>query len=241
MNRDRRPWRYLPWLARDVATGPGLIYLAVLAVVAVILFRLRSQAGITVPPGMMQREGFESVLLVAVLIATGGMVSTDVHQGFYRAWFAKPIAPWWYYLQRWLLGGVLLLLAPLVLGAILVMVRGEGTGITWALMATLALGYLLIGSMVLLLSTWTRLDWLIVFLLATAQGALTQIRQFGGVQFSRTLEAVYLAMPPFHLIDPTQPMLSGPPLLHVVGYGAAMLLAALLLLTYRPLGSGGRA
>jgi hypothetical protein len=218
-----------------------MIYLAVLLVVGIILYRLRSQAGFTISPEAMQQQGFESVLLVAVLVATGGMVSTDVHNGFYRAWFSKPIAPWWYYLQRWLLGGLLLMLAPVVLGVILVVIHGEGTGITLSLMATLALGYLLIGSMVLLLSTWSRLDWLMVFLLASAQGALTSIRQFGGVEFSRTLEAVYQAMPPFHLIDPTQPMLSGRPLLHVVAYGAGMLVLALLLLTTRPLGSGGRA
>jgi hypothetical protein len=48
-------------------------------------------------------------------------------------------------------------------------------------------------------------------------------------------------LPPFHLVDPSTTLLTGSDLVHVIGYGGGMLVAALLLLKYRPLGSGGRA
>lgn len=238
MNRHTNALRYLPWLARDVARSAGVLYLLVLVAVSVVLWRIRG-TGILTEPVLLQRQIFGATILVAVLVATGGMVSTDVHQGFYRSWFSKPMAPWWYYLQRWILGGLVLLAAPLIFGAILALI-GDGHGITWALLSHIALAYLLIGSAVFLASTLLKWDWLLVFLLSFAQGGLHNISLFGA-ELPRTLDLIYRALPPFHLINPNGPVLEGRPLLHVIAYGAAMLVCALLVLTFRPLGSGGRA
>ncbi|HRP07914.1 MAG TPA: hypothetical protein PLL69_05440 [Gemmatimonadales bacterium] len=231
-------FRYFPWLARDVARSAGLLYLLVLVAVTVVLWRMRN-SGMLSDPATVQRQVFGAMLLVAVLVATGGMVSTDVQQGFYRNWFSKPMAPWWYYLQRWLLGGLVLLSTPLIFGGILALI-GSGHGITWSLLASISLGYLLIGSAVFLASTVLRWVSLLVFLVSFAQGGLHGIRTFGA-ELPGTIDLVYRALPPFHLVNPSGPLPAGTDLLHVVGYGAAMLILALLVLTFRPLGSGGRA
>lgn len=240
MNRNGSALRYAPWLARDVARGPGLLFLVVSIALAVIFWRVKQKTGQVPTVDVIQAQTMSRVMLIACLIAVGGMVSIDVQQGFYRAWFTKPMAPWWYYLQRWLLGGVAVLLIPVVYGALLAVLIGGGMGIDADLMRGMALGYLLISSAVFLASTLTRWDWLFVFLIATAQGGLAGLATMG-VELPTVVNAVYRVLPPFHLINPGAELLSGKPLLHVLAYGLAMLVLALLMLVQRPLGSGGRA
>jgi hypothetical protein len=240
MSRNSPTFRYAPWLARDVARGPGLLFLVVSIALAVIFWRIKQRTGMAPPVDDIQSMTMTRVLLIACLIAVGGMVSTDVQQGFYRAWFSKPIAPWWYYLQRWLLGGIAVLLIPVVYGALLAPLIGGGLGITSELMIGMALRYLLIGSAVFFASTLSRWDWLFVFLLSAAQNGLAGLVTMG-VELPPAVNVVYRVLPPFHLIDPSSPILTGRPLLHVVTYGVGMLALALLILVQRPLGSGGRA
>lgn len=240
MSRNTSAFRYTPWLGRDVARGPGLLFLVVSVALAVIFWRVKQKTGEAPAVDVIQAQTMSRVMLIACLIAVGGMVSTDVQQGFYRAWFTKPMAPWWYYLQRWLLGGVAVLLIPVVYGALLAVLIGGGMGVDLDLMAGVALGYWLIGSAVFLASTLSRWDWLFVFLIATAQGGLAGLVTMG-VELPTVVNALYRALPPFHLINPGAELLSGRPLLHVVAYGLAMLVLALLILVQRPLGSGGRA
>lgn len=240
MKRNTSAVRYATWLGRDVARGPGLLFLVVSIALAVIFWRIKQKTGFAPPVDQIQATTMTRVMLIACLIAVGGMVSTDVQQGFYRAWFSKPMAPWWYYLQRWLIGGVAVLLIPVVYGALLAVMIGGGTGLDADLLGGMALGYLLIGSAVFLASTLSRWDWLFVFLIATAQGGLAALAS-SGVELPRLINLIYRAMPPFHLIDPGAALLSGRALIHVVVYGVALLVLALLILVQRPLGSGGRA
>lgn len=240
MTRDRGILRYAPWLARDVARGPGLLFLVIAIGIALIIWRVSERTGTTPDAAMTQAQTFQAVMLIVVLIATGGMVSTDLQQGFYRAWFSKPMAPWWYYLQRWILGGVVVLAMPVVYGACLALLLGNGFGISGALFAQLGLGYLLIGAAVFLFSTLTRWDWLLVFILSFAQGGIHQLVQTG-LELPAALRFAYRVLPPFHLLEIGGPTISGGALRHVVGYGVGMLVLALLVLRTRPLGSGGRA
>ena len=240
MKTNTASLRYAPWLARDVARGPGLLFLVVSIALAVIFWRIKQRTGMAPSVDQIQAQTMSRVLLVTCLIAVGGMVSTDVQQGFYRAWFTKPMAPWWYYLQRWVLGGIAVLLVPVVYGALLALLVGGGTGISTDLMLGVALGYLLIGSAVFLASTLSRWDWLFVFLISAAQNGLAGLVLMG-VELPTAVNAVYRVLPPFHLLDPGAPVLTGRPLMHVVAYGVGMLALALLLLVQRPLGSGGRA
>lgn len=242
MTGDRSPFRYAPWLARDVAKGPGALFLVVIAIVCAVLWRVSKgdQMVFTMTPVFIQAGILDSATNFAILIAVGGIVSGDVHNGYYRAYFSKPIPVWWYYLQRWILGGIAVMMIPLVLGLGLSLVLGDGHGITAALLANIALSFLLVGGAVLLLSVFTRRDWLIVFVVGSVQQAFASFMQLG-VPVNPAVKTAWQALPPFHLLKPGGPVLEGRPLLHVVGYGLAMTLIALVLLRVRPLGSGGRA
>ena len=244
MTRDRSPLRYAPWLAFDVVK----VQLALFAIVAVglplMLLWLQKRMGGAPEAASVQTGTFTVSLTVAVLMAIGGAIGGDLKGGYYRAWFSKPMSPWWYYLQRWLLGAIAVLLAPLMLGGALALVLHRGSGITGDLMLTVALGYLLIGSACLLFSNFTARDWLVVFLLSFMQQRLAQVIEASGnfgVTLPDSLVWFYKALPPFHLINAMKPALHGNALWHVLGYGVAMLAAALVIVQVRPLGSGGRA
>ncbi|MEP6590312.1 MAG: hypothetical protein ABJC19_03930 [Gemmatimonadota bacterium] len=244
MTRDRSPLRYVPWLALDIVKVQLALFATVAVGLPLVILRLQKSMGTAPEAAVVQSGTFTAVLTIAVLMAIGGAIGGDLKGGYYRAWFSKPISPWWYYLQRWLLGGIAVLLAPLMLGGVLALVLHRGSGITGDLMLTVALGYLLVGSACLLFSNFTARDWLVVFLLSFMQQRLAQVVEASG-NFGVTLPTwlVWLekTLPPFHLINAMKPALHGNELLHVLGYGVAMLAAALVIVQVRPLGSGGRA
>lgn len=245
MNRNISPARYLPLQLRDVALGPFALFAVVSAMLVLVAWRVLSKRPeVMSSPEIFVQGTLTVVQTVAVLFAAGGVAGVDIQRGFYRAWFSKPITPWYFYLQRWLLGGVAVLLIPLMIGGGIALVFGGGSGVTLGLMGNLALAYLLVGSLILLAGNFLERDWLVAFLIAFGQARLHDMIGL----FERMGETVHPAviwtdklLPPFHLVDPSTMMLSGNDLMHVVGYGGGMLIAALLLLKYRPLGSGGRA
>lgn len=244
MSRDNSPFRYTRWLALDLIKVQLALFALVSIVLPIVIYRIQGKLGAAPEPLAIQNGTFTAGLTIAVLMAIGGSIGGDLNGGFYRAWFSKPMTPAWYYFQRWLLAGVAVLLAPLMLGGMLALVLQKGTGLSVDLMVTIALGYLLIGSACLLISNFTAKDWLVVFLLSFLQQRLAEVvaqsAKFG-VELPQWLVVVKQALPPFHLINPLKPMLQGNELLHVLGYGVAMLVAALVIVQVRPLGSGGRA
>jgi hypothetical protein len=245
VNRNLSPVRYLPLQARDVATGPLALFAVVSAMLVLVAWRVLSKRpDVMSSPEVFVQGTLTVVQTVAVLFAAGGVAGVDIQRGFYRAWFSKPITPWFFYLQRWLLGGVAVLLIPVMLGVGMTLTFGQGHGLTAGLVGNLALAYLLIGSLILLCGNFLERDWLVAFLIAFAQARLHDTITL----FDRMGETVHPAviwtdklLPPFHLVDPSTTLLTGSDLVHVIGYGGGMLVAALLLLKYRPLGSGGRA
>jgi hypothetical protein len=245
MSRNRSPLRYLPAQAVDVASGPLVFFATVAALICLVYWRLAQKSPEAVgDPATVVQTAIGMLLTVAVLIAAGSVAGTDVASGFYRAWFSKPMAPWWFYLQRWLLGGVAVLTIPFLLGGGLHLLFGNGTGVTAELIGVVALGYLLIGGTLLLASVFTARDWLITFLLAFMQARLHDIvgmiKRTGGDP-PRLLELADRGLPPYHLISPMRGLPEGGDLWHVIGYGTALVVLALVLFVVRPLGSGGRA
>lgn len=244
MTAHRSPWRYLRHHALDVARGPLALYLAVSAGLGLVLWRM-SRLSETPPESAMLLGGFvNGTLVVAVLFACGGVAGTDIKQGYYRAFFSKPMAPWWYYLQRWVLGGFAMLTAPLWVGLAIHLALGNGTGLSAGVFGTVALGFLLIGGVVLLASTATSRDWLVAFLVYFLQARLhdvTTILERAAQPVPKAIAFLDTVLPPFHLVNRGDGLPAGGDLFHVVGYGAALVVTALLVLTYRPLGSGGRA
>ncbi len=247
MTRDRSPFRYLPWLARTVAVGPLALFAVAAVMVAIVLWRFHlAQPGAPVPSaGGIQGATWSVVLTVAVLIATGGVMGTDVQRGYYRSLFSKPMAPEWYYAQRFLVGAAAVLVTPLIYGvALRLLLHTTDFGWSGALFAGIGLALLLTGGATLLFSTITSRDWLVVFLLVFLQGrlaALVEMSQRFNAPVPAWVVWIWRVLPPFHLIRTTAPGLHGSELVHVVAYGAGMMLAALLIMRYRPLGSGGRA
>lgn len=245
MTRDRSPLRYLRIQALDVARAQLLLFAVVSAGLAAVVWKIFGQdIGRAFDARDMVSTLVAGTLLVAVLMAAGGVAGTDIKQGYYRALFSKPIAPWWFYLQRWLLGGLAVLTIPVWLGLAFSVAFGEGTGLTAELFGSVALGYLLIGGAVLLFSTLTSRDWLVAFLLYFLQARLHDAEQIFTTlnrEVPAAMALVLKVLPPFDLVSARAPLPTGTDLVHVLGYGLGMVLVALLLLRFRPLGSGGRA
>lgn len=245
MSRARPPLRYLGWHLRDIATGPLALYVAIATMLTVVVWRfLQNRPDIVSGPETFITGTLSVVQVVAVLFAAGGVAGVDIHRGFYRAWFAKPVSPWQFYFQRWLLGGAAFLLVPVLLSLGMALVFRDAPWLPAGLLGTWALGYLLIGSLVLLASVFTERDWLLAFLVTFAQAQLHRVVGFMEMMDQEVSPALRLLdewLPPFHLVKPAEELLSGRDLWHVVAYGGVMLLAALLLFRHRPLGSGGRA
>jgi ABC-type transport system involved in multi-copper enzyme maturation permease subunit len=232
------PIRYAGWMARDLWRRSGLAMLVVAVLAWLIVTRLEvltSSAG-------GDRAVFLGLLsyatTVLILLATAGMVSGDFSRGYHRVFFARPVSPPLYYLQRWLLGGAAVVLA-VGLVALGVSARLQTSLIGGGLLARTALVYLLLGGLVFLLSTLVRHDWLLAVLILFVHGVLGVGRSLGLASGSvaRALQAV---LPPFHLVGTGEPLPGGGALVHVALYGLGLVLAALAVLRWRPLAQGAR-
>lgn len=232
------PTRYAGWMARDLAAGPGLP-MAVLTVLAALLTSRLQVAG---PAGDAAHAACLVVLdwtaIALTLLATGGLVSADFAIGHQRTLFAKPVSPPLYYLQRWLLGLVAVLVGAAVVAETIAARFGEPLPGA-AFVARLALLYLVVGGLVFLLSTVTRRDWLAAAVLLAWQAALGGIRSMGFAQgpVGTVLHAV---LPPIHLVGLSGPLPGGAELALVLGYGVTLLLGSIAVLEWRPLARGAR-
>jgi hypothetical protein len=249
MTRDRSPVRYLPWFIRDYAIWPFGLFVGVSAVVGIVFWRLvvsfGADAAKQAPVAPAVQVGtWNTWLTIAVLFATSVVIGSDIQRGYYRTWFSKPMPIWWFYLQRFLLGAITVLVAPYALGLALKLTLTSGFGIDGHLMATIALGYLMVGSATVLFSIFTQRGWLVVWLLTILQGifgGLLRAMGNGKLQLPWFVIWLHRLLPPFDLVDARTPPLHGQDLTHVLVYGGAMVLAAFAVLVWRPMGSGGRA
>jgi len=232
------PIRYLPWMALDLARSAGL-GMALVGVLAAFL--ISSMTVVTTGTGGEEMV-FLGILDFAVtlfaLLATAGIVSTDFAFGYYRTLFARPISPPLYYLQRWLLGGLLVLLATSVVGLAAAARIGAQLPIGLVLVQS-ALFYLLLGGLVLLLSTITRRDWLIAALVVAAHAGLGAAGSLGAGG-TGAAAVLYTLLPPFGLVDVSEQVPTGANLVHVLLYGIALVVAALAVIRLRPLARGAR-
>ncbi|HEX6644855.1 MAG TPA: hypothetical protein VF037_09255 [Gemmatimonadales bacterium] len=232
----RLPIGYAGWELRDMARGPGAIILAIAALVGFILSRLPGAPA--ADAGAMLTRIADQAAFPLVLVVTAGMVSRDIGEGYYRAWFSRPVSPPLFYLQRFLVGGVIFLLfLPLL--AIAVSVRTGNVSLPAWVVGRAALLYLLTGGTVFFLSTLVRRDWMIAALVVITESVLHQVQR-SGAALGPVASAVYEVLPPYHVtaIDAAP---SGRELAVAAAYGVAIVAAALAVLRRKPLGSGGRA
>lgn len=239
MRTPRLPLRYLGWMARDVALGPGLVYLIIGA-----LFAYLSGQGDAPRTAEIANNVLVTVVgqfsWMVVLIATAGMVASDVGKGYYRSMFAEPVSPAGYYLQRWLVGGLAVALFIPLVGAGIFVTLGHFP-FSGPLLTRLVLLYLMLGGLVFLLSTLLRSDWLIALLVFVLQSAL-QAALRGGANLGVITRGLAEGLPPFHLASATARSYPAPAeLAHAGAYGLALVVIAVLVLGHRPMGSGGRA
>lgn len=232
------PIRYAGWMGWDLVRGPGLLMLIVGALAALLINSLT-----VVTSG----SGGETAVLLGILdftvtifalLATAGIVSTDFSMGYYRPLFARPVSPPLYYLQRWVLGGLLALVVTGAVALASALRLGADLPIGRVLIQA-ALCYLLLGGLVFLLSTVTRRDWLIAVLILAAYASLGLARALGAAG-SGAAAVLYAVLPPLRLVDVSDPVPTGGNLLHVLLYGAGLVVAALVVIRFRPLARGAR-
>jgi hypothetical protein len=226
-------------MARDVVLGPGLVYLAIAALFSFLSSQGNGLATERSAGGMLQSI-VGQLSWIVVLVATAGIVRGDVSKGFYRAIFVEPVSPAGYYLQRWLVGGLAVALFVPLVGLGLLVTTGFFP-FSVPLLVRLLLLYLLLGGLVFLISTVLRSDWLLALLVFILETVLHQL-QAGGARLGLVTRVLARGLPPFHLGSATDPSFpNSVQLLHALLYGAAMVLAALAILSFRPMGRGGRA
>ena len=238
MKASPLPLRYAGWMTRDALLGIGLV---VAAIVALTVFGM-SRVETTVTPAtarMIATQLLRQSLLPLVLVATAGIVSGDLSHGFYRAWFSRPVSPPLFYLQRWLVGAAAIIAyVPAV--SLAIATRSRQFQVSGDHVAKAALLYLLLGGTVFLMSTLSRRDWLLATLLYVTEVVLHFVRS-SGAQLGLVGRAAYAILPPYHVGSVEQPVPTGTALWTALAYGLGLVLAALAILRWRPLGSGGRA
>lgn len=235
------PVRYLGWSLKDAAVRPALAALVLAALATFLATRM---------PITINRESSDQLMArfvgqfdwLVILIATSGMVAWDRSSGYYRTLFSYPVNPALYYFQRWILGGLAatLLIPFAALGFMAVSGSFPYSG---PLLVRFLVKYLLLGGLTFGLSTVVRADWAVAFVLSAVQGILRGLA-VAGIPLSGFTRTVLHMLPPFHVGSFAMTQAPGYPagseLLYALLYGAGILLVTMVVLLFRPLGSGGR-
>jgi len=232
------PLRYSGWMTRDVVLSLGLIMAGIVALTVFgmsrVEFTVTAATSRTIATQLLRQT-----LLPLVLVATAGLVSSDLSRGYYRSWFSRPVSPPLFYLQRWIIAGAAVLAyVPAV--SLAIATRSGAIRVSGDHLAKAGLLYLLLGGTVFLLSTLTRRDWLLAALLYGTEVVLHFIQR-SGAGLGAVGRLVYAILPPYHVASIERPVPTGSDLWAALGWGVGLVLAALTVLRWRPLGTGGRA
>lgn len=230
---SRFPVRYAGWMARDLALGPGVPIVGLTVLVTLFLTSVRIETNLAGGLEVFVVWTLYFTSWVLTLLATTGIVSADRAGGYHRTFFAHPVSPPLFYLQRWFLGGALVLAASATAAAVLT-ARLQAPSLWFDLVVRAALVYLVFGGLVLFCSTLVRRDWLLAFGILAANAIL-------GVLVSGPIaRAINVLLPPVGLLLPGRDLPTGGNLLYVVLYGLALVAAAMVIIRRRPLASGAR-
>lgn len=231
----RNPLRYAGWHALDFMMGPGAVFLIILVLVGIGAWK----AGVTPAGGEgLLRTVIAQAALPFTLLAAARVVSGDRSRGYFRSYFNRPVSPVMHYGLRWVLGGIAVVLFVPLAAAAIAITSGTFT-LDTSLLVSMALLVLLLGGLTFLISTVSRFDWAAAFVILVVQSVMHQLRQ-GGSLDSGFFRGLYTILPPFHLVNPGNAPPEGGALWHVLIYGGALVLAALAVLRWRPIGEGGR-
>jgi ABC-type transport system involved in multi-copper enzyme maturation permease subunit len=220
-------------MARDLALGPGIPVVALSALITLFLTSAQIETNLVGGLPAILVGALDLTAWVLTLLATVGVVSADRAGGYHRTLFAHPVSPSLFYLQRWLLGGILVLAAMAIAAAALA-TRLQAPSLWFEIVTRAALVYLLFGGLVFLCSTLVRRDWL------AALGVLAAHAVLGVLASGAVARSLDLLLPPVGLVLPGRGVPSGGDLVYAVLYGIALVVAALVVLRRRPLAPGAR-
>ena len=181
------------------------------------------------------RSFLGGMVFVAAVLAMNGIVANDRKQGYYRFLFTKPLAPWRYYGQAFVIHAV----GFVAITALLGVVYGA---LVWPILSVrlllvLLLMFLMYGGITFVLSAAARWDWLSLVTVTVAASFLWDRYQDSPAALAKL---VYL-LPPVHrtsevynALAKSEP-LPWPLIEWYAGYGALCFIAGLVVLRYRRL------
>jgi hypothetical protein len=225
-------------LATDMARGPGLL-MAFVVVASVLLLRGSAGPGDGDAALKALHVVVDQTSLIFVLVLTNRIVSGDRDSGYYRAYFAKPVDPVVFYLAKWIVGLLALLLFALVMSVALGVIF-RTVPFDAPMLGQLAMQYGLGGGLILLLSTVIRQDGIVAAVVVAVQSILHGLTSQMGADLGLQWRVLHGILPPFYLASPGQPLPVRADLAHVLLYAAGLVVAACVVIRLRPMGSGGR-
>lgn len=221
--------RYAPWHLLEIVSYRGLA----MALVGTFFAFTASQGIRPDTPDARVAMGLGALLrdltIFFSMIAVGNVIYADRHDGYFRFLFSKPLNPVGYYIQAFILGGVAVALAVLFTwGAFAVLERPV---VPTANVAKLAATFLGVATLTFVFSRFTRLDWLlgwVIFgLAAPLREAYPKGESLGGT-------ILHYLLPPAHLLR--EAALGFGDWLWLFGYPLLVLAATLAIVRWRPLG-----
>jgi hypothetical protein len=235
---------YAWWQLRDYVLGPGAGTLFLVGLVSLApIFGMRRAMGVAAGPEAMAdmvRVSFLAMVqflaLVGPIVAVGSMVSADRAPGLARFLFAKPISVSRFYLQMWLVRGAGLLAITAVLA---LTVDRLAAPVPWlAAVGGIALTWLLLGGVGYLASVLAPRDSIYVIGCYALTTLLDQFRSIAP-QWA-WVDGLLTVLPPMHKLGPLRNALlagqgwSWPDAWHVMGWGAACVVLATVLVRRLP-------
>ncbi len=195
-------------------------------------------------PGMLQDgairiygEVMTLAMTLGAIVLMSGLASLDRERGHFRFLFSRPVAPWRFYLQHFLIATVLFVacfaLLPVGFGAVIAAVP------VLPAVQSAALYALMYGSLAFLCSALLNRDGLVFILVMIVSRVLQQLDR--AEQLSGFLSGLANALPPLQALDGIRASwladraLTGNDLVLVIGYSLGMLVAALVLIRQKSL------
>ena len=226
MSRATSLARYSLWQLRDFAVERGVAILIIGFLWGYALIEpIRRTVGLAgtssaSPLWLVAMQISSAIVSLSVLIALNGIVSGDRKAGYYRFLFSKPVNPVLFYAQLFVVYGVGVLAAMLVLSSLLHKILP-----TFSIphfLAYTALVYIAMGGIGFFLSVATRYDWLSLAAVWLGARVLRGIYGAGDDWRSKLVQL----LPPVHRLDDVANSLIGTGSAHMAdvvwlfGYGA---------------------
>jgi hypothetical protein len=230
-----RSLAYFPRQLRDLLVTRGAAMLIIATMVSLPVL-LSDYGPAQMDWQLLLSRTLNGMVAFLIMVATYGVIGEDMRRGHFRLLFSKPISPVTYYGQAIVAAWIGFSLTLLVVIGVFALVR-EPVWPTDALVEA-HMGFLLLGGIIVGLSRFTRLDWVVGLLLMIFGDVL---RDAWPAADSLWGKLVNVAMPPSHLeVADYFPATGGfeiGPALWIVCYAGLFIVAGLAAVRFVPMGS----